>query len=138
MPDEMTSRAKLQSLFLDSIFVPITGTTPKLVMTEIHLALPLTPIEPHKSPRLYLKVADFNSSLQVGQTIEIRNGQLASSIGMFIVMIISCHQGYVIARPESSSVSNKAIEVYQSLHRGKYRLLNLEEYESLYPLPEGF
>jgi hypothetical protein len=108
-------------------------------MTEIRLAIPLTPINPFKYPYLSLKVDDFPTNLEVGQEFEIRKAQISDLIDIvFRVMVISCHQGYVFVRPQSLDILNKAIEIYKVLNPGEYRLLNSEEYQSLYPLPEGF
>jgi len=108
-------------------------------MTEIHLAIPLRPINPYKYPYISLKIDDPATNLQVGQEFEIRNGQLSNFNGRsFIVMVISCHQGYVLVRPQNLDILNEAVEIYEALNPGEYRLLNLEEYQSLYPLPEGF
>ena len=112
-------------------------------MTEVRLAFPLVPVDSNEDPHLSLKLYDeLFQQLQVNQEIQITQ----SPLDVFTAKVISCHQGYVfVLAKESQDVNKNAVEIYKSRYPGEYRLLNyldnledLEEYRSLYPLPEGF
>jgi len=93
-------------------------------VTQVYLPLPLKPIAPNPALPAWLKLCEFNSRLQVGQEIEIKNSPISC---IFVARVTDCYEEYVLVETQRVII-DEAMERFIKLYPGQYRLPYPEEF----------